>query len=142
MPWCTYTDPEVAHVGLYEREAAERGIELATFKVPLHEVNRAVTDGEDAGFVKIHVEKTSGRPFWAKRDRILGATIVASHAGEMVSEVTLAMANKLGLGAILATIHPYPTQAEALKRAGGAYLRSRATPRVGRILERFMAWRR
>jgi len=142
MPWCTYTDPEVAHVGLYEREAAERGIELATFKVPLHEVNRAVTDGEDAGFVKIHVEKASGRPFWAKRDRILGATIVASHAGEMVSEVTLAMANKLGLGAILATIHPYPTQAEALKRAGGAYLRSRATPTVGRILERFMAWRR
>jgi hypothetical protein len=72
----------------------------------------------------------------------VGATIVASHAGEMVSEVTLAMVNKLGLGAILATIHPYPTQAEALKRAAGAYMRSRATPRVGRILERFMAWRR
>jgi pyruvate/2-oxoglutarate dehydrogenase complex dihydrolipoamide dehydrogenase (E3) component len=152
MPWCTYTDPEVAHVGLYEHEAAERGIELTTFKVPLREVNRAVTDGEDAGFVKIHVEKRSDRTlweklrnriFWAKRsDRIVGATIVASHAGEMVSEVTLAMVNKLGLGAILATIHPYPTQAEALKRAAGAYMRSRATPRVGRILERFMAWRR
>jgi pyruvate/2-oxoglutarate dehydrogenase complex dihydrolipoamide dehydrogenase (E3) component len=134
MPWCTYTDPEVAHVGLYEREAAERGIELTTFKVPLREVNRAVTDGEDAGFVKIHVKKGS--------DRIVGATIVASHAGEMVSEVTLAMVNKLGLGAILATIHPYPTQAEALKRAAGAYTRSRATPRLNRILERFMALRR
>jgi pyruvate/2-oxoglutarate dehydrogenase complex dihydrolipoamide dehydrogenase (E3) component len=134
MPWCTYTEPEVAHVGLYEREAKERGIELTTFEVPLREVNRAVTDGEDEGFVKIHVKRGS--------DRIVGATIVASHAGEMVSEVTLAMVNKLGLRAILATIHPYPTQAEALKRAAGAYMRSRATPRMGRILERFMAWRR
>ncbi len=134
MPWCTYTDPEVAHVGLYEREAAARGIEFTTFQVPLSEVNRAVTDGEDAGFVKIHVKKGS--------DRIVGATIVASHAGEMVGEVTLAMVNKLGLRAILATIHPYPTQAEALKRAAGAYMRSRATPRMGRILERMMAWRR
>ena len=152
MPRCTYTDPEVAHVGLGEREASERGIELTTFEVSLREVNRAVTDGEDAGFVKIHVEKKSDRTvweklrkriFWAKRsDRIAGATIVASHAGEMVSEVTLAMVNELGLGAILATIHPYPTQAEALKRAAGAYLRSRATPRVSRILEQFMAWRR
>ena len=134
MPWCTYTDPEVAHVGLYEREATERGIEITTFKIPLREVNRAVTDGEDTGFVKIHVKKGS--------DRILGATIVASHAGEMVSEVTLAMGNKLGLGAILATLHPYPTQAEALKRAAGAYMRSRATPRLSRILARFMALRR
>jgi mercury(II) reductase len=134
MPWCTYTDPEVAHVGLYEREADERGIELTTFTVPLREVNRAVTDGEDAGFVKIHVKKGS--------DRIVGATIVASHAGEMISEVTLAMVNKLGLGAILATIHPYPTQAEALKRVAGAYMRTRATPRMSRALERFMAWRR
>ena len=134
MPWCTYTDPEVAHVGLYEREADERGIELTTFEVPLREVNRAVTDGEDAGFVKIHVVKGS--------DRIMGATIVAAHAGEMVSEVTLAMVSKLGLSAILATIHPYPSQAEALKRAAGAYMRRRATPRMSRILERFMAWRR
>jgi pyruvate/2-oxoglutarate dehydrogenase complex dihydrolipoamide dehydrogenase (E3) component len=143
MPWCTYTDPEVAHVGLYEREAAERGIELTTFKVPLSEVNRAVTDGEDAGFVKIHVKKRSGRALWARgSDRILGATIVASHAGEMVSEVTLAMVNNLGLGAILSTIHPYPTQAEALKRAAGAYLRGRVTPKMGRISEGFMALRR
>jgi pyruvate/2-oxoglutarate dehydrogenase complex dihydrolipoamide dehydrogenase (E3) component len=134
MPWCTYTDPEVAHVGLYEWEAAARGVELTTFRVPLSEVNRAVTDGEDAGFVKIHVKRGS--------DRIAGATIVASHAGEMVGEVSLAMTNKLGLRAILATIHPYPTQAEALKRAAGAYMRSRATPRMGRILEHLMAWRR
>jgi len=134
MPWCTYTDPEVAHVGLYEHEATERGIELSTFQVSLEDVNRAVTDSEEEGFVKVHVKKGG--------DRILGATIVASHAGEMISEVTLAMVNKLGLGAILKTIHPYPTQAEALKRAAGAYMRSRATPRVGRFLERFMALRR
>ncbi len=134
MPWCTYTDPEVAHVGLHEREAAASGVELATFAAPMSEVNRAVIDGEDAGFVKIHVAKGS--------DRILGATIVASHAGEMIGEVTLAMANKLGLGTILSTIHPYPTQAEALKRAASAHARSRLTPRVARILERFMAWRR
>ena len=134
MPWCTYTDPEVAHVGLYEPEAAERGIEISTFEVALHEVNRAVTDSEEEGFVKVHVKKGS--------DRILGATIVASHAGEWISEVTLAMVNKLGLGAILNTIHPYPTQAEGLKRAAGAYVRTRATPRVSRFLERFMALRR
>jgi pyruvate/2-oxoglutarate dehydrogenase complex dihydrolipoamide dehydrogenase (E3) component len=100
----------------------------------LEQVNRAVTDGETEGFVKLHVKKGS--------DRILGATIVATHAGEMISEVTLAMVNKLGLGAILRTIHPYPTQAEALKRAAGAYARSRATPRVTQLLQRFMALRR
>jgi len=143
MPWCTYTDPEVAHVGLYEWEAAERGIELTTFEVPLREVNRAVTDGEDAGFVKIHVKKRGGRTWWpGGSDRILGATIVAAHAGEMISEVTLAMVNNLGLGAILSTIHPYPTQAEALKRVAGAYPRSRMTPRMGRISARLMALRR
>ncbi len=134
MPWCTYTDPEVAHIGLYEREAVERGIELTTFEVPLGEVNRAVTDGEDAGFVRIHVKRRS--------DRIVGATIVSAHAGEMIGEVSLAMTNKLGLRAILASVHPYPTQAEALKRAAGAYMRSRATPAIARLLERWMAWRR
>jgi len=134
MPWCTYTDPEVAHIGLYEREAVERGIELTTFEVPLGEVNRAVTDGEDAGFVRIHVKRRS--------DRIVGATIVSAHAGEMIGEVSLAMTNKLGLRAILASVHPYPTQAEALKRAAGAYMRSRATPAMARLLERWMAWRR
>ncbi len=134
MPWCTYTDPEVAHVGLTESDAAEQGVNLATFEVPLSEVNRAVTDGQDDGFVKLHLKPGS--------DRILGATIVAAHAGEMISEVTLAMANGLGLGAILKTIHPYPTQAEALKRAAGAYTRTRVTPRMNRLLQHFMSFRR
>ncbi|MDH3520746.1 MAG: mercuric reductase [Myxococcales bacterium] len=134
MPWCTYTDPEVAHVGMFARDAQAAGIELDTFHVPLREVNRAVTDGEEAGFVKIHALKG--------RDRIVGATIVAAHAGEMISEVTLAIANKLGLRAVLKTIHPYPTQAEGIKRAAGLYARQQLTPRVKRWLERWMALRR
>jgi pyruvate/2-oxoglutarate dehydrogenase complex dihydrolipoamide dehydrogenase (E3) component len=134
MPWCTYTDPEIAHVGIYPAEAAERSIEIDTFQVPLREVNRAVTDGEDQGFVKIHTAKG--------KDKILGATIVAAHAGEMISEVTLAMVGKLGLGTLLNTIHPYPTQAEGIKRAAGAWMRTRLSPLAARALERFMAMRR
>jgi pyruvate/2-oxoglutarate dehydrogenase complex dihydrolipoamide dehydrogenase (E3) component len=134
MPWCTYTDPEVAHVGLSEREAAERGIPIDTFRVPLHEVNRAVTDGEEEGFVKIHVRRRS--------DRILGATIVAAHAGEMLSEVTLAIVAKVGLARLLGVIHPYPTQAEGIRRAAAAHARSRLTPRLARILRGWMTLRR
>jgi len=134
MPWCTYTDPEVAHVGLTERDAAERGIPIDTYRVPLEQVNRAVTDGEEEGFVKLHVKRGS--------DRILGATIVASHAGEMISEVTLAIVGKLGLGRLLGVIHPYPTQAEGIKRVAGAWLRTRATPLVKRLLAGWMALRR
>ncbi len=134
MPWCTYTDPEIAHVGLSEHEARERGIAIDTYEVPLREVDRAIADGEDEGFVKIHVKKGS--------DRILGATIVAAHAGEMISEITLAMVAKLGLRKFVNVIHPYPTQAEGIKRAAGAWLRSRATPLVMGILGRWMALQR
>ncbi len=134
MPWCTYTDPEVAHVGIYAHDAAAQGIELDTFLVPLSQVNRAVTDGEDEGFVKVHVKKGS--------DRILGATIVAAHAGEMISEVTLAIVGRLGLKTLLEVIHPYPTQAEGIKRAAGAYTRSRLTPTARGILARLMALQR
>jgi pyruvate/2-oxoglutarate dehydrogenase complex dihydrolipoamide dehydrogenase (E3) component len=134
MPWCTYTDPEVAHVGLSERDAAARGIEVTTYRVPLREVNRAVTDGEDEGFLKLHVRRGS--------DRIVGATIVAAHAGEMISEVTLAIVGRLGLATLLNVIHPYPTQAEGLKRAAAAHARSRLTPRLARLLRGFLALRR
>jgi pyruvate/2-oxoglutarate dehydrogenase complex dihydrolipoamide dehydrogenase (E3) component len=134
MPWCTYTDPEVAHVGLYESEARDRGVELDTYHVPLTQVNRAVADGEDEGFVRVHVRRGG--------DEILGATIVASHAGEMISEVTLAMVAKLGLGRFIDVIHPYPTQAEGIKRAAGLYTRTRATPTVKKWLGRWMALRR
>ncbi len=134
MPWCTYTDPEVAHVGLYAHEAEERGIPIDTFCVPLREVNRAVADGEDEGFVKVHVKKGS--------DRILGATIVAAHAGEMISEVTLAIVGKLGLKTLLEVIHPYPTQAEGIKRSAGVYTRTRLTPTAKAVLGRLMAFQR
>ena len=134
MPWCTYTDPEIAHVGLYERDAKERGIAIDTHQVPIARANRAVTDGEEEGLVKIHVRKGT--------DEILGATIVAAHAGEMISEITLAMTNGIGLGAFTNVIHPYPTQAEAIKAAAGLYTRTRLTPGIKRLFDAWMKWTR
>jgi pyruvate/2-oxoglutarate dehydrogenase complex dihydrolipoamide dehydrogenase (E3) component len=134
MPWCTYTAPEVAHVGLYEHEARQQGIAFRTFTQALHEVDRAVLDGEDEGFVKVIVE--------ARGDRILGATIVAAHAGEMISELTLAMVGRLGLRTIANTIHPYPTQAEAIKKLGDAYNRTRLTPMVKWLFAKWLSWTR
>ena len=134
IPWCTYTDPEVAHVGLNEAEAATQGIPVTTFIKPLGEVDRAILDGEAEGFVKIHVKKGA--------DKILGATIVARHAGEMISEITAAMVGNIGLGTLAAVIHPYPTQAEAIRQTGDLYNRTRLTPRVKWLFARFLAWRR
>lgn len=126
MPWCTYTDPEVAHVGLYEHQAAARGIPVDTFTHHWRDVDRAIADGEEDGFVRIHVRKGS--------DEILGATVVARHAGEMISELTLAMVGKLGLGTVANVIHPYPTQADAVRRAAFQYSVTRVTPLVKRLL--------
>jgi pyruvate/2-oxoglutarate dehydrogenase complex dihydrolipoamide dehydrogenase (E3) component len=134
LPWCTYTDPEVAHVGLSEREAAARGIAVRTFVQELADVDRAVLDGEAEGFVKVHVR--------AGTDRILGATIVARHAGEMLPELTLAIATGTGLGRIASVIHTYPTQAEAIRKLGDAYNRTRLTPLVKRLFARWLAWTR
>jgi pyruvate/2-oxoglutarate dehydrogenase complex dihydrolipoamide dehydrogenase (E3) component len=134
MPWCTYTDPEVAHVGIQAHEARARGIALDTFTIPLERVNRAVCDGEAEGFVKVHVQQGS--------DRILGATIVAAHAGEMIPSIVLAMTAGLGLAKLASAVHPYPTQAEGIKAAANAYLRTRLTPRVARLFQRFLAWTR
>lgn len=134
IPWCTYTDPEIAHVGLYEHEAAAKGVAVTTLTVPLTEVDRAVLDGETEGFARVHLKKGA--------DRILGATIVARHAGEMISEITLAMTSGQGMGAIAKTIHPYPTQAEALKKLADAYNRSRLTPGIKRLLSGWLNWQR
>jgi pyruvate/2-oxoglutarate dehydrogenase complex dihydrolipoamide dehydrogenase (E3) component len=128
VPWCTYTDPEIAHVGLYVREANRRGIAVKTFTIPMHEVARAVTDAEDMGFVKITVAEGS--------DRILGATIVARHAGEMINEISLAMGAGLGLRGLAKVIHSYPTQADAIRQAAQAYNHTRLTPRVRARLAR------
>jgi len=134
MPWCTYTDPEIAHVGLYERDARERGLEVDTYVREFKEVDRAVLDGEEDGFVKFHVRKG--------HDEILGATIVARHAGEMISEISVAMAARIGLGKLASVIHPYPTQAEALRQCGDAYNRTRLTPTVKKWMGRWLAWQR
>jgi pyruvate/2-oxoglutarate dehydrogenase complex dihydrolipoamide dehydrogenase (E3) component len=133
-PWCTYTSPEVAHVGLYEQEAKARGIETNTYHIPFSSVDRAILDGEEEGFVKVLAKRGT--------DKILGATIVARHAGELISEITLAMTNNIGLGSIAATIHPYPTQADAIRKAGDAYNRTRLTPLVKKLFERWLSWTR
>lgn len=130
MPWVTYTDPEIAHVGMYEHEAQEKGIDVNTIKIPFSSVDRAIADGETEGFVKIHLKKGT--------DKILGATIVASHAGDMISEITLAMIGNVGLGKISSVIHPYPTQAEAIKKAADTYRRTLLTPRTKSFLELLM----
>jgi pyruvate/2-oxoglutarate dehydrogenase complex dihydrolipoamide dehydrogenase (E3) component len=134
IPWCTYTDPEVAHVGLSEQEAQRRGVAVRTFVQTLRDVDRAVLDGEAEGFAKVHVR--------AGTDRIVGATIVARHAGEMLPEVTLAMSRGLGLGDLASVIHAYPTQAEAIRKLGDAWNRTRLTPRTKRLLAAWLAWRR
>lgn len=131
IPWCTFTDPEIAHVGLYVREANRLDIPVKTFTVPMHEVARAITDSEDGGFVKVHVREGS--------DEILGATIVASHAGDMINEITLAMVAGIGLRKLSRVIHAYPTQAEAIRMAADAYNRTRFTPRLKTRLRSWLA---
>jgi pyruvate/2-oxoglutarate dehydrogenase complex dihydrolipoamide dehydrogenase (E3) component len=133
VPWCTYTDPEIAHVGLYVRDAWDKSIPVKTYVVLMHDVDRAVTDGEDEGFVKIHVRDSA--------DRILGATIVARHAGEMIGEVSLAIRLGLGMRDLAQVIHAYPTQASAIKQAATAYTRAHL-PLSLRLLRRLRLMRR
>jgi pyruvate/2-oxoglutarate dehydrogenase complex dihydrolipoamide dehydrogenase (E3) component len=134
IPWCTYTSPEIAHVGLYEGQAEQQGIEVDTFVQEFHDVDRAILDGEDEGFVKVHVKKGT--------DKIVGATIVAGRAGDMISEITLAMTHGLGLKQIGSTIHPYPTQTEAIRKLGDQYNRLRVTPFVKWLFNKWLAWTR
>lgn len=133
MPWCTFTDPEVAHVGMYEKDAQDQGIATDTIAVELGKVDRAILDGED-GLLKVLLRKGS--------DRILGATLVSRHAGETISELTTAITHGIGLRKLASVIHPYPTQAEVIKRAADTYNRTRLTPRVKKLFERVLAWRR
>ncbi|MEZ6125533.1 MAG: mercuric reductase [Planctomycetaceae bacterium] len=134
IPWCTYTSPEVAHVGLHERQAREQNIEVDVYVQQLRDVDRAILDGDEVGFVKVLVRKGT--------DRILGATIVASHAGEMISEITLAMTHGLGLSNIGSTIHPYPTQTDAIRKLGDQYSRTRLTPLVKSLFQKWLKWTR
>ncbi|MCA9472741.1 MAG: mercuric reductase [Nitrospira sp.] len=134
IPWCTYTQPEIAHVGLYEQEARSKNIAIDTFTFSLNEVDRAILDGEDEGFARVHVKKGT--------DTILGATIVAAHAGDMISEFTLAMKAQIGLSTITGTIHPYPTQAEVIKKVANAWRKTTLTDWKKQLLKKWFAWTR
>jgi pyruvate/2-oxoglutarate dehydrogenase complex dihydrolipoamide dehydrogenase (E3) component len=130
IPWCTYTDPEIAHVGLYVRQARERGIPVKTFTIPMNEIDRAITDGEEKGFVKIHVVEGS--------DRILGATIVARHAGDAINSISLAMVAGVGLHTLAGVLHAYPTQGSAVRKAADAYMHTRSSPMLAWAIRRWL----
>jgi pyruvate/2-oxoglutarate dehydrogenase complex dihydrolipoamide dehydrogenase (E3) component len=134
MPNCTFTQPEVAEIGLTAAKAAERKIAIDTFRQDLSAVDRAILDGQTDGFAMIHTRKGTAK--------IVGATIVAAHAGEMIGELSLMMTRKIPLSALAETIHAYPTQVEALKRLGDAYNKKKLTPLVAGLFKRFLAWRR
>lgn len=134
IPWCTYTDPEVARVGLSATEAEQRNVPVDTIDIPLGRVDRAVLDGQDQGLVRIVLRRGS--------DRLLGATIVAAHAGEMIAPLTLAIQHRLGLKRLGEVIHPYPTLCEVLRKAADTFQRARLTPAVKKLLACWLAWRR
>jgi pyruvate/2-oxoglutarate dehydrogenase complex dihydrolipoamide dehydrogenase (E3) component len=128
VPWCTYTDPEVAHVGLNKTQAKQKGIEYDLFRQELKEVDRAVVEDEEAGFAEVLTAKGT--------DRILGVTLVAPHAGDLLHEFVLAMKHGIGLAKISATIHAYPTFAEIARKAGDKYMKTRLTP----VAKKLFAW--
>jgi len=134
VPWCTYTEPEIAHVGLYEPQVKERGYQVTTLTVPWSENDRAILDGEADGFVRVHLKQGT--------DQILGATIVAAHAGDLLTYFTLAMGSRRGLSSLAQAIYPYPTQSELLKRLANRYLQQKLSPRIKRLLAQVLAWGR
>ncbi len=134
MPWCTFTEPEIAHVGMYEQDAKEKGFEVETYTYTLDEVDRAILDGEEEGFARVHIQKGT--------DKILGATIVAAHAGELISEFSVAMKAGAGARTIAGTIHPYPTQAEVNKKVVNLWRKAHFSPRTRNVLIKLFTWMR
>jgi pyruvate/2-oxoglutarate dehydrogenase complex dihydrolipoamide dehydrogenase (E3) component len=134
IPWATFTDPEVARVGLSEAEAREQGVPYELTRYGIDDLDRAIADGSAHGFVKVLTVPG--------KDKILGVTIVGEHAGDLLTEYVLAMKHGLGLNKILATIHTYPTLSEANKYAAGQWKRAHAPQRILSWLERFHAWQR
>jgi len=134
IPWCTFTDPEVARVGLNEKEAKEQGVEYSVYTYDLGELDRAIADSSDFGFVKVLTPK--------KGDKILGVTIVGEHAGDLLAEFVTAMKYNLGLNKILGTIHTYPTLSEANKYAAGEWKRATAPEKLLQLAEIFHRFRR
>ena len=129
VPWCTYLDPEIARVGLNEDDAKKRGVACDVFKLPLAELDRAIVEDETAGFVKVLTARGT--------DRILGVTLVAAHAGDLIHEFVLAMRCGIGLGKISGTIHAYPTFAELARKSGDAYQKTRLTPFAKKLFRSF-----
>ncbi len=134
IPWCTFTDPEVARVGINEKEAQEKNIPYEVTTYGMDDLDRAIADSEDHGFVKVLTVPN--------KDKILGVTIVGSHAGDLIAEYVLAMKHNLGLNKILGTIHIYPTLAEANKYAAGNWRKNHIPTKLMAFLEKFHAWRR
>lgn len=132
IPWCTFTDPEIAHVGMYVTEARRRNIPVKTFTILMHEVDRAITDGEEEGFVKLHVRDGT--------TELLGATVVASHAGELINEISLAMSAGLDLHALARVNQPYPTQSQAIKMAARAGVELRPSPVRAWLATKWLSW--
>jgi pyruvate/2-oxoglutarate dehydrogenase complex dihydrolipoamide dehydrogenase (E3) component len=126
IPWTTYTSPEVAHVGLTPEEAARQGVAIETVTVSLEHVDRAVLAGDTDGFLRVHLRRGS--------DTIAGVTVVAPDAGDLIAEAALAMTNGLGLSAMGRTIHPYPTVAEAYRKAADLRRKEKLTPLAKRVL--------
>ena len=133
IPWATYTKPELAHVGLYEADMQKRKIEYDVYEKHFCDVDRAILDS-DTGYIKVITKKGS--------DRIVGCTIVGPRAGDMISEVTLAITNNIGLGAIALTIHPYPTESESIRQIGDLFNRTRLTPTVKILFRKLLTARR
>jgi len=134
IPWCTFTDPEIARVGLNEKDAKKQGITYEVTRYDISDLDRAITDSEDKGIVKVLTEPG--------KDRILGATIMSSHAGELITEYISAMKHGIGLNKILGTIHIYPTMAEANKFAAGIWKKNHAPKKLLKLVQKFHAWRR
>jgi pyruvate/2-oxoglutarate dehydrogenase complex dihydrolipoamide dehydrogenase (E3) component len=134
IPWATFTDPEVARVGLSESEAIAQGVPHEVTRYGIDDLDRAIADGTAHGFVKVLTVPG--------KDRILGVTIVGEHAGDLLAEYVLAMKHGLGLNKILGTIHTYPTLAEANKYAAGEWKRAHAPQVLLRWVQRFHAWER
>ncbi len=132
IPWCTFTDPEVAHVGLSEKEAVEKGISYEVTRYDIGDLDRAIADGEAKGFIKVLTPPD--------KDKILGATIVGYHAGELITEFVLAMKHGLGLNKILGTIHIYPTFTESNKYLAGEWKKAHAPAKVLRMLKKWHSW--
>lgn len=129
MPWCTYTSPELAHVGHSPESARQAGIAVDTVTVPLTSVDRAVLDDEDEGFLSVHLRRGT--------DRLAGATLVAGNAGDLIGEFSVALTNRLTLAQVGAAIHPYPTQAEVFRKAADSWRRRKLTPMAKRMFRLF-----